>query len=75
MSMSTEQKFTLSADTVLDWLAKLRKGGHLPLPIVAALGFIDQLRGKRLELIIKTVGTTELQLTVRAAQGEASQKS
>lgn len=65
--MSMEQKFVLSADVVLEWLAKLRRSGQLPLSIVAALAFVDTLRGKRLELIFRTdVFKKQLEIVVRA---------
>jgi hypothetical protein len=57
VAIKTEQTFTLSANTALDWLAKLRKSGDLPLPIVAALTFVEGLRGKQIEVSIRVVDT------------------
>jgi len=51
--MSIEQKFTLSADTVVEWIGKLKKSGQLPLPVLGMLAFVEQLRGKRLEIIVR----------------------
>jgi hypothetical protein len=50
-----EHKFTLSAENVAKAIAALRERGSLPAPVLAALLFIDSLKHKRIEIILRAI--------------------
>jgi hypothetical protein len=54
-----EYSFKLSAESLLQHVSNLKKSGQLPPAVVAAIGFLEHLKTKKLEITIRAVDEPE----------------